>query len=241
MEKYIDMHSHILPGVDDGARDIEETCKMLRIAYDEGIRVIVATPHHHKRRGMATLEQLKAQLALVRKEAKKIGDDFRVYLGAEVFFGHDVAGELKRGEIATFNDSDYIMLEFSPGDEFGYIQNAIQQVQMTGYQVIVAHAERYQCLLKDLERMEHLTNMGAYIQVNAGSIVGNSGWGVKRTVARMLKYELVHFVGTDTHDAVQRPPEIAKAAALLKKKYGEAYADRILGKNALKVLKNEVV
>lgn len=241
MEKYIDIHSHILPGVDDGARTIEETCKMLQIAYDEGIRVIIATPHHHKRRGMATPEQLKKQLALVRKEAKKISDDFRVYLGAEVFFGHDVAEELKNNEIATINGSDYVMLEFSPGDDFGYIQNAVRKIQMTGYQVIIAHAERYQCLLKDLELLEHLTKMGAYIQINAASIVGNSGWGIKRAVAKMLKQELVHFVGTDTHDAEHRPPAIAKAAAHIKKKYGDSYADRILGKNALKVLKNELV
>lgn len=241
MDKYIDMHSHILPGVDDGARNIEETCKMLQIAYNEGIRVIVATPHHHNKRGMATLGQLKEQLALVREEAKKISDDFRVYLGAEVFFGHDVPEELKKHEIATFNGSDYVMLEFSPTDDFGYIQNAVQTVQMTGYQVIIAHAERYQCLMKNLDLLEHLVNMGAYIQINAGSIVGNSGWGIKRTIAKMMKYELVHFVGTDTHDPEHRPPAIEKAAAHVKKKYGDAYADKIFYGNGIKVLKNEIV
>lgn len=87
MSGYIDMHCHILPEVDDGAESIEETVQMLQIAYQEGIRCIIATPHHHPKRGKESPKVLRKKLRLVRREAEKIDKKFRVYLGTEVFLG----------------------------------------------------------------------------------------------------------------------------------------------------------
>ena len=161
MDRYIDMHCHILPGVDDGAQNLEETRQMLRIAFKEGIRLIIATPHHHPRRGHESPEVLYEQLGLVRTEAAKISDKFRVYLGTEIFFGQDVPEKLNHGEILTMNKRNIALLEFSPGDSYDYIRQGIQQVQMTGNKVIVAHVERYQCLLDDIGLVEELCDMGA--------------------------------------------------------------------------------
>ena len=94
-ECYIDMHCHILPGVDDGAKDLAETKKMLEIAYADGIRCIIATPHHHPHRGKAPAEKLRERAKLVREAAHEIDERFRVYLGTEVYFGQDVAKILK--------------------------------------------------------------------------------------------------------------------------------------------------
>jgi len=180
MSGYIDMHCHILPEVDDGAESIEETVQMLQIAYQEGIRCIIATPHHHPKRGKESPKVLRKKLRLVRREAEKIDKKFRVYLGTEVFFGQDIPEKLKAGTVLSMNKRACVLLEFSPMDSFSYIQQGIQTVQMAGYEVILAHAERYMCLLDKPERIEYLWKMGTLIQINSSSITGGSGRKVKK-------------------------------------------------------------
>lgn len=237
MDKYIDMHCHILPGVDDGAKDLDDTKEMLKIAYQEGTRVIIATPHHHDRRGKASVERLRRRLREVEELIDDMGIDMRIYLGMEVFFCQDVLDELSEGKIATMGGSEYVLLEFSPEDDFAYIQRAVQKVQMKGYGVIIAHAERYMCLSKNIDNIRYLVDMGVYIQVNASSIIG--GFTMKRFVKAMMKEHLVHFVGTDAHSPTHRSPLIQKAAAYVEKKHGHDYMERIFWKNGIRVLRNE--
>lgn len=241
MQKFLDAHCHILPGVDDGAKDIGETRKMLKIAYDEGIRIIIATPHRHEGRGMCELEQLKAQLLLVQKEAKKIDENIHICLGMEVFFGQDVPDLLKEGKIATIHNSNYVLLEFSQGDTFTYIQQSLQKVQAKGYRPIIAHAERYDCLVEDILLVRHLVNMGICVQVNANSIVTRKSRKVSKFVKRALDEQLIHLIGTDAHSANYRKPEMQKAAKYIEKRCGEHYAKNILGHNGIRIIKNETI
>lgn len=237
MDRYVDMHCHILPGVDDGAQNLEETRQMLRIAFDEGIRLIIATPHHHPRRGHKSPEVLHEQLRLVRAEAAKISDKFRVYLGTEIFFGQDVPDKLTCGEILTMNKRNVALVEFSPSDTYDYIRQGVQRVQMTGNEVIIAHAERYQCLLDDISLAEELRDMGANIQVNAGSIIGDGGRKAKKFVKELMDQDMVFGVGTDAHGVKTRAPKMKKAADYVKKKYGEEYMRRIFFDNAATLLR----
>lgn len=158
-ECYIDMHCHILPGVDDGAKDLAETKKMLEIAYAEGIRCIIATPHHHPHRGKAPAEKLREKAKLVREAAHEIDERFRVYLGTEVYFGQDVADKLKEGKILSMNRREYVLVEFPPSQTYSYIRQGIQQLQFAGYEVILAHVERYHCIAEDVELAEELYDM----------------------------------------------------------------------------------
>lgn len=155
-ECYIDMHCHILPGVDDGAKDLAETKKMLEIAYAEGIRCIIATPHHHPHRGKAPAEKLRERAKLVREAAHEIDERFRVYLGTEVYFGQDVADKLKEGKILSMNRREYVLVEFPPSQTYSYIRQGIQQLQFAGYEVILAHVERYHCIAEDVELAEEV-------------------------------------------------------------------------------------
>ena len=231
MDRLVDTHCHILPEVDDGARSMEETRQMLQEAYEEGIRYIIATPHHHPRRGRKSPKQLRRQLKLVREEAAQISDELRIYLGTEIYFGQDIPERLREELILTMNKTKYVLVEFSPGDPFDYICQGIQQIQMKGYEVILAHIERYQCMYKNIENVEHLKHMGVRIQVNADSITGESGWKAKRFVRRLIDERLVFCVGTDAHDPKRRPPRMKKAAEYVEKKCGEDYARRIFFSN----------
>ena len=180
-ECYIDMHCHILPGVDDGAKDLAETKKMLEIAYAEGIRCIIATPHHHPHRGKAPAEKLRERAKLVREAAHEIDERFRVYLGTEVYFGQDVADKLKEGKILSMNRREYVLVEFPPSQTYSYIRQGIQQLQFAGYEVILAHVERYHCIAENVELAEELYDMGVNLQVNADSITGGSGRKIRKS------------------------------------------------------------
>ena len=235
---YIDMHCHILPGVDDGAEDEKTTLEMLRMAYDEGIRVIVATPHHHPKRGMARPAELKESLVKARDLAKRVGEDLRIIPGMEVYFTHDILEESGRSSLKTMGKSHYLLVEFSPGDDFTYIRQGLMQVQMKGYLPILAHVERYGCMVDHSEYVEELVDMGILIQVNAGSITGVSGRKIRKFIHGLMKEELVHLVGTDAHNTGSRSPQMRESAEYVEKKFGAEYMRKIFFENGSRVLKD---
>lgn len=241
MNQFVDIHCHILPGVDDGSQTPEETKAMLQKAWDEGIQIMVATPHYHKQRGKNDIELIKKQLLLTRKLAKEVHPKMQICLGMEIYYGEDVPELLKEGRVVSIRKSRYILVEFSPGDEFQYILNAVRKLQMSGHTVIIAHIERYNCLRKDISNVEYLREMGAYLQVNTGSITGSYGRSVKKFLREVLKAHLVQLVGTDAHGSERRTPKMREAYKEVVKRCGEEYADQIFGQNAKKVLRNEEI
>ena len=241
MNQFVDIHCHILPGVDDGSQTPEETKAMLQKAWDEGIQIMVATPHYHKQRGKNDIELIKKQLLLTRKLAKEVHPKMQICLGMEIYYGEDVPELLKEGRVVSIRKSRYILVEFSPGDEFQYILNAVRKLQMSGHTVIIAHIERYNCLRKDISNAEYLREMGAYLQVNTGSITGSYGRSVKKFLREVLKAHLVQLVGTDAHGSERRTPKMQEAYKEVVKRCGEEYADQIFGQNAKKVLRNEEI
>lgn len=241
MNQFVDIHCHILPGVDDGSQNPEETKVMLQKAWDEGIQIMVATPHYHKQRGKNDIELIKKQLLLTRKLAKEVHPKMQICLGMEIYYGEDVPELLKEGRVVSIRKSRYILVEFSPGDEFQYILNAVRKLQMSGHTVIIAHIERYNCLRKDISNVEYLREMGAYLQVNTGSITGSYGRSVKKFLREVLKAHLVQLVGTDAHGSERRTPKMQEAYKEVVKRCGEEYADQIFGQNAKKVLRNEEI
>ena len=237
MNKYIDTHCHIIPGVDDGAKNIKETKEMLQIAYDEGIRCIIATPHHHPIRGMADADTLRKNINKVRREALKIDKNFRVYLGMEVYFTHDLPEKILAGQVKGINNKKIILLEFSPNDEFSYINQAVKLVQASGVDIIMAHCERYICLHKDMEYIRHLARMGVKFQVNADSIIGKSGRRAQRFIRKMMDEDYVFCVGTDAHNTETRAPKMREAAEYVERYYGKAYMRDVFYFNIAKLLK----
>lgn len=241
MNQFVDIHCHILPGVDDGSQSPEETKAMLEKAWDEGIQIMVATPHYHKQRGKNDIDLIKKQLLLTRKLAKEVHPKMQICLGMEIYYGEDVPELLKTGKAVSIRKSRYILVEFSPGDDFQYILNAVRKLQMSGHTVIIAHIERYNCLREDISNVEYLREMGAYLQVNAGSITGSYGRSVKKFLREVLKAHLVQLVGTDAHGPEKRSPKMQEAYKEVVKRCGEEYADQIFGQNAKIVLRNEEI
>ncbi len=236
MLNYIDIHSHILPGVDDGARDMEQTRQMLAMAYREGCRVMIATPHFEAGRPRKKASELKDILELVRAEASSIGEDFRIELGNELLFSYDIPDALKRGDALTIAGTRYILVEFTPGAAYSSLKEGLRSCVLSGYIPILAHAERYQCLLKHPEDVEELIQAGTYIQLNLSSINGGFLNPAARFCNKLIDRDLVHFIGTDAHGVNSRPPLGKEVISSLYKKYGEALTNRLIRENPERML-----
>lgn len=241
MDGYFDIHCHILPGVDDGAGDIVETEKMLREAYKEGIRNIIATPHFHPRRGHETAERILEAVEQVREMIEKKFPGMQLYQGQEIYYSHDVLDKLKNKEILTMEDSQYVLVEFSVGDEIRRIKEGLNNLLMQGYSPILAHVERYELLDKDMETIEELADAGVYLQVNSGSLLGYLGGAKKRFVKKLLKEQLVTFIASDAHDSEKRKPQFKKCVEYLSKKIGEKMVWQIFYENPQKIIENEII
>ena len=233
---YIDIHFHVLPDMDDGAKDMETALEMLRIAQAEGITDIIVTPHYTSGKFRADSQKMTKQLELLRKMASEAGIEMNLYPGTEVYYRGGLEAKFEAGELSTMNGTEYVLVEFSPAEDFMTIRSAADDLFSMGLHPILAHVERYQSLYKNLQYLRELRNMGCEVQVNAGSIIGKDGYRVKRRVRRLLKEQLVDYIGTDAHDTISRKPQIRKCADTLYKKYDKAYVDAVLFQNARKRL-----
>lgn len=231
---FVDIHSHILPGIDDGSRSMEETKKMLTIAKAEGIRTIIATPHHHPRRGKSDV----ASIMSVYKEVKELASEMSVSLrlGCEIYYDRDTIKGLNNHTILPLLNTNNVLVEFSTYQTAFQIIQGLQALQIAGYQPIVAHVERYEDLYIHKGSIEQLYNMGVRLQVNANSITGESGWHIKRVSRKLLKQHFVSYIATDAHNTGERAPRLEKAAEIVSKKYGDKYMLELFRKNARRLI-----
>lgn len=235
---YIDIHSHIMPGIDDGATDMNQTFRMLQIAVSEHIMTIIATPHyicgrHNPDPGF--LGELKDR---VQELARSINKDLKVYLGNEIYYSDSVIGDLKKGKALTLAGSRYVLVEFSPEERFNAIYHGIGELIRHGYMPILAHTERYVCLYRNNNLISELVKAGCYIQINCRSVMGGR-FSRKAAYIRWLVDEgLVHFLGSDSHRDDIRPPIMETAVRQLVKRCDTEKVGRIIYENPLKVIEN---
>lgn len=233
---YVDIHSHILPYMDDGSPNVSVTMEMLQIAWREGITDIIVTPHYKSGRFKGDRRQMLEIMDDMKLEMEKCGLSINLYPGNEIYYRSGLESRLEAGRLSTMNDTEYILVEFSPMEDFLYIRNAMEDIFGMGYTPIIAHVERYECMVRHPEYVRELKNMGCEIQVNAASIVGEVGFKIKRFTRRLIAERLVDYIGTDAHNTGKRKPTMKKCADILYKRYEKSYVDTLLFGNATKRL-----
>ena len=236
MEKMYDIHCHAVPGVDDGAASVQDALGILKLEYMDGVRTVILTPHY--RRGMFETgrEKVQEQFELLKAEAAAALPEMKLYLGCEFHANMDMTELLDENEAFRMAASGHVLLEFSGGDSREYIRERIYQAVSNGYEPIIAHAERYDALLGSLDLVDQLIRTGARIQVNAGSILGRDGKQIQKFCRRLMKYDLLSYVGSDAHDTAERRPRMGECASYLEKKMGRDYAEQILVRNPAEIL-----
>ena len=238
MDNIYDIHCHILPEVDDGSRSMDESIQMLKKQYKDGVRTIILTPHYRKHMFETPEEKIVQKFgSLQQVAARKVSKDLRLFLGCELHTSMDMSELFEIRKHLTLAGSSFVLTEFSNSDSEEYIKERCYQMLSNGYQPILAHIERYEATYKDLDFVDELRQMGAAVQVNAESIIGKSGHGVKKYCKRLMKENLLDFVGSDSHRSDQRIPRMGECAAYMQKKMGTTYTRHILEENPSEILK----
>ena len=195
----VDIHSHLIPGVDDGARDLEDSIKLIRGLKDLGFKKIITTPHVYQDYYPNTSDRLLAGLDTLRQGLKVAGVEIEVECAAEYYMDEVFEELLDKKALLTFGDN-YVLVEMSFFQEAIKLNEYLFQMQIKSYQPILAHPERYIYYIKNFNRFEDLKMRGCKLQLNLLSIMGHYGKEVKDLAIKMLDSGLYDFVGTDTHD-----------------------------------------
>ena len=231
----IDIHCHILPKVDDGPDSVEESLKILKDMRRQGIKHVIVTPHYRPEMFEPSMKRVIYSYRHLRDIAYDMG--VSMSLGCEYYRNEQIIDHMDNRKRPSMAGSRYVLIEFSMNDLFPTVRNYVYELVTHGYQPIVAHVERYFCCQK-MEKIQELKDMGALIQVNAGSVLGEEGWKLKKFCLDLMKKDLVDFVASDTHNTSDRKLNLKKCASFVTKKMGKQYAERIFFNNPLNILKN---
>lgn len=227
---YWDIHNHMLPGLDDGSGSMEETMELLSVAYVQGVRHIVFTPHYREKLFEVSADDREQVFRQVAERACAEFPDLELFLGCEYHIGKNTAKDMQ-GLWFCMAGQNVVLAEFSAIDSYQRISLTVEQIQDAGYQVIIAHPERYDCLREHVEYVQSLHNSGAMLQLNADSILGYCGWSIKRFCKKILKANLVDVIASDTHDLDYRPMRLEQCAQWIRRKFGEERVERLFRKN----------
>jgi protein-tyrosine phosphatase len=222
----IDLHSHILPGLDDGAPDLEASLAMARMAVCDGVRTIVGTPHIPATGACPSPEAIRERVAQLQAAVAAEDLPLTILPGAECEAGEELAQRLQAGEVLTVGGfGRHVLLEVPFNGQTAFIEHIVFALQLAGYTPILAHPERSQFARARPESLRNLTERGCLVQVNACSVLGREGRGVKAVVRSLLRAGLVDFIATDSHDTRRRPPLLTPCRAALRRMGGaEAFA-----------------
>ena len=224
----VDLHNHILPGIDDGAKDMEETLKMGKIAEAEGFSKIVATPHYIEGEFTLEKEQFLGIINAVNEHFAEQSVHIEVLPGLEIYISPDLPSKLEKGEVFTLNNTPYVLVELPMGSVPIYTEDILYEMRLLGYKPVIAHPERYIKVTKDPDYLRGLIEQGNYVQINSLSIIGVLGKKTKQTAEILLKHKMVHFIGTDAHTSRIRSPRIKEALEQMRKWVGDEYVEEII-------------
>jgi protein-tyrosine phosphatase len=224
----VDIHSHILPGIDDGARSLDESLELCRIAAADGVTRIVATPHVMDYRYPNTRQTMEGPF---RDLAEAVGRErlpITLVPGAEVHIAAGLVDRYRGGDLVTYDDNrKYMLFEFPFQNVISGAEEAIYKLRLAGIVPVIAHPERIGYFMDDPSRLRKLISMGCVGQVTGGSLLGSFGERSEKSAWKMLELGLVHVVASDGHDAKHRRPVMKDARAAVAARAGEEAAKRM--------------
>lgn len=230
-----DIHTHILPGLDDGAQSVYDTIEMAAMAFESGTRCIVATPHcnipglYDNYFGDRYIQAFKSAQEALRGE----GIPVELLPGMEVFATEDLPDLLTAGRIMSLNQTRNILIEFDFGEDPLFADQVLRRVREVGGCPVIAHAERFEFVQDDPRIVYRWQERGYGVQVNKGSFMGRFGSRAERTAYRLLNHNLITAVASDAHSPVRRTTYMADAYDILAEGYPENYLDILFEKNPM--------
>ncbi|WP_285769502.1 CpsB/CapC family capsule biosynthesis tyrosine phosphatase [Peribacillus sp. SI8-4] len=221
----IDIHNHILPEMDDGAENIQESIEMARKAVEQGITNIIATPHYYKGKYDNDKEKVEGQTTKLNQVLSDLEIPLKVWPGQEIRISDELLKEYDNNNVMALNGSKYMLLELPSSHVPRYTERLIFDLQMKGITPIIAHPERNMEIMKNPHLLEELIWKGAYSQITAGSITGKFGWRTKRFSKYLIHSGLTHLIASDAHNIGNRGFQMREAYELVEKNMGQEVVD----------------
>lgn len=237
----IDIHSHIIPQADDGSKSIEDTFNMLKEAQNAGFTDIISTSHYIE--GHYELNKLDRQawITALNTGIKKENININLYTGAEIFVSESMCDNIKNNIIGTLNNTRYVLFELPMNTKVMYLDEVIFNLISMDLVPIIAHPERYSYVQKNPNLLIDYIELGVLFQSNYASIIGYYGKEAKNTVIKLLKNNMIHFLGTDNHRSNTIYADMNSILEELKKVISEEKIELLTDINPRKIINNEEI
>ncbi|MFD9626505.1 tyrosine-protein phosphatase [Peribacillus muralis] len=237
----IDIHSHILPEMDDGARNFSESIEMARKAVEQGITDIFATPHYYKGKYDNDKEKVEGKTRQLNRVLDDLEIPLKIWPGQEIRISDELLEDYDNNSVMALNGSHYMLLELPLNHVPRYMERLIYDLQMKRITPIIAHPERNLEIIRNPHLLEELIWKGAYSQITAGSITGKFGWRTKRFSKYLIHSGLTHFIASDAHNVENRGFQIREAYKWVEKNLGQEVVNgfQVNAKNVLYGMKGK--
>jgi len=234
----IDLHCHLLPGIDDGARNISESVALARMAYDSGITHVVCTPHIHEGYFDNNIEIIESTHKIFKSALEREGIPLKSHFAAEVRINPNIVAMAQQNRLpflGYFDNQPVLLLELPHSHIPPGTEQLIAWLKKQGILPMIAHPERNRDILSSYNKASWLRGKGVLFQLTAGAITGTFGERVQECAFKLLNDRFADIIATDAHNQKKRPPELAGAYQLVKDEYGEASAKDLCTNNPLEI------
>ncbi len=226
----VDIHSHILPHVDDGASTFFESLELLRLAEKKGTKKIVLTPHLYNPR-IGYVEKNKIETAFEKYKQQAAEINIELFLGSEVFCSHLFLKKIHENNFLTINNTEYILVEFDMSDDIDRVLFALDLIADAGYRPIIAHPERYRFLRQNPSQVKQIILKGGLLQINKASLLEKNGIDSYKFTMWLLSNEYVSFVASDAHDMQYRTTDMQYSFMKIYSEFSKKYAENLFFNN----------
>lgn len=238
----IDIHTHILPGIDDGSPYPEVSLEMAELAVRSGVDRMVMTPHCNVPDMFDNYNDddiIRNRMKTFQDQVTRAGIPLTLYTGMEVFGTPEVPLFLKEGRLLTINDTRYLLIEFPFGGDSSYVTSILKDILNMDYTPIIAHPERYEYVQDDPGLVNYWISMGCGTQVNKGSLLGRFGRVVRDCAVFLVEEGMVGCIASDAHHSEWRTTSMDEVRSFLAYQYGGDYADFLTRMNPERILKGK--
>ena len=235
----IDVHSHILPNIDDGSRSIDETFNLIKEAKEAGFEGIICTSHYMENYYETDRPEREVWINAIHENLKNKNIEMNLYLGNEIYMSDNIIKLLEDGKATTMNDTSYVLFELPLNVEPMNLYDMVYEMQQYKIVPILAHPERYSFVQTDPELIYDLIDKGVLMQANYGSIVGQYGKKAQMIVQKFLENNMIHMLGTDAHRQNTIYPKIPEILVELKSLIGEEKLNELTTINPELVINNK--
>jgi len=227
----IDIHHHLLPGLDDGSPDLETSLAMARMAASDGLTHVICTPHASSRYAFSTA-LVEEKLSTLRAALASESIPLTLATGCDFHLGYDnIKDAIAHPRKYSLNSTDYLLIELPDYGLSTILEEIFYQLRLAGLTLILTHPERNPTLQRDHARLAAWLREGMLVQITTSSILGKMGETARKMSHTLLANRWVHFLATDAHNLTTRPPHMAEARDLVAARYGASYANRLCTEN----------